>query len=64
MNTCVVGGDRPGRGPGCKTGRLTAGEDSSDEGVAVCDTLNRQWDRVRGAGMEGFSLPELCHRST
>ena len=59
--TCRGGRDFPGGGPGrrIKAGRTTAGMDSEDRGVAVGDPLNRRWEGVRGAGMEGLPLPAL-----
>ena len=64
--TCGGGGGRPGRGPGrrIKAGRMAAGAGSADRGVAVGAPLNRQWDRVKGAGMEVLPIPELQHRDT
>ena len=57
--TCRGVGELPRRGPGrrIKAGCTTDEEDSEDRGVAVCSPLNRQWDRVRSAGMEGIPLP-------
>ena len=64
--TCGGVRDCPGRGPihHIKAGSTTAGADSADRGVAVVDLLNRQWDIVRGAGMEGLPLTALRHKST
>ena len=66
MKTFGVVRDLPGRGLGrrIKAGRITAGADSTDRGVAFGDPLNCQWDRVRGAGMEGIPLPTLRHLAT
>ena len=49
---------------GMRIGRLPYGKDPADRVVAVSAPLHRQWDRVRGAGVEGFPLPTLWHRAT
>ena len=37
------------------------GTDHAYGGVDVSATIHRQWDRVRGAGVEVFPLPALGH---
>ena len=51
----------PGRILGCriKSRRTTTGANSAYRGMAVGAPLNRQWDRVRGAVVEGIPLPAL-----
>ena len=64
--TCGGGRDFSGRGLGrrIQSRHPTSGEDSADGGVAFVAAVNRQWDRVRGAGMDRFPLPALRHQST
>ena len=66
MVTCGGGRDHSGRGPGHRIEArcLTAGVDSADGGVAVIAPLKFQWDKVRGAGMEGLPLTALWHQVT
>ena len=66
MDTFGGGRDRSGivTGRCIETGRMPAGADSEDGGVAAGNPLNRQWDIVRGAGMEGLPLPALWNQST
>ena len=66
METFVGGKDRPGIGTvrRSKSGRTTAGADSADRDVAVGARLDRQRDRVMGAGLEGLPLSALWHLST
>ena len=50
---------RRGSGQSIQDGRPTGGKDLADGGVAIYAPLHSQWDGVRGAGMDGFSLPAL-----
>ena len=65
IDTCGGGGYRPIKFLGrIEAGRKTDGADSADRGVAICAPLERQWDGVRGAGVEGIPLPTIWHQST
>ena len=58
--------DRPGRGKThrIEAGRPTAGEDLVEKGEAVGKPINRQWDGVRGTGVEGFHFNALQRQAT
>ena len=66
LAACRDRGYSTGGGPGrcVYGGRPLDEKDHADVGVAIGAPLHRQWDRVRGAGVERLPLPALRHRST